>query len=99
MITATVSPELRKSESLGGFNGKSGFNNKYIASRVCWSVFYTDRTGYRAECNFKRKCDAVAVYEWMIATDWSGEGDYEGLFLKWAIDNKHPVAFTFKGEL
>ncbi len=99
MIATTTNPELRKSESLGGFNGKSGFNNKYVASRVCWSVFYTDNTGYRAECNFKRKCDAVAVYEWMVETEWNGRGCYEDAFLNWARNNRHPVAFTFKGEL
>ena len=99
MIATAINPELRKSDSLGGWNGNSGFNNKYVASRVCWSVFYTDNTGYRAECNFKRKCDAVAVYEWMIETGWDGRGDYETAFLIWANEHRNAVWITFKGEL
>ena len=98
-MAVAINPELQKSQSAGGWNNNSGFSNKYIASRSCWSVFYTDSTGYRAECCFKRKCDAVAVYEWMTTTGWNGEGDYTGEFLRWAIENRHQVAFTFKGEL
>jgi hypothetical protein len=99
MIATATNPELRKSESTGGFNTASGGNRKYIASRACWSVFYTDPTGYRAELCMKRKCDAVAVYEWMVSIGWDGQGDYEGQFRSWAIKNRHPVAYSFKGEL
>ena len=100
MTTATnANPELKKSESTGGFNSASGANRKYIAGRSCWSVFYTDASGYRAELCFKRKCDAVAVCDWMLATDWCGAGDYEGQFMSWAIANRHAVSGTFKGEL
>ena len=99
MMTVATNPTIGKSESLGGFNNASGGNRKYTPSRSCWAVSYTDPTGYRAECCFKRKCDAVAVHEWMTTTGWDGKGDYEGAFLRWAIDNLHPVAFTFKGEL
>ena len=97
--TNALNAELTKSKSPGGFNGCSGGNNKYVPSRLCWTVFYTDTTGYRAELNFKRKMDAVAVFEWMIATDWDGAGDYEGMFMKWAHETKNPVWHSFKGEL
>ena len=95
----TLNAKLGKSNSLGGFNGCNGSNNRYVPSRSCWSVFYTDSNGYRAECNFKRKMDAVAVYEWMTQTDWDGNGDYEGLFMDWALETKHPVWQSFKGEI
>lgn len=95
----SINAELTQDHSLGGFNGNSGFNNKYVASRRCWAVKYTDNTGYRATVCFKRKIDAVAVYEWMIAAKWNGAGDYEGAFLNWARENRHLVAYTFKGEL
>lgn len=94
-----VNAELVQDYSLGGFNGKSGWNNKYVASRKCWCVKYTDNTGYRATICFKRKVDAVAVYNWVTATNWDGSGDYEGAFLNWACENKLQVAYTFKGEL
>jgi hypothetical protein len=95
---ANANPELRKSQSTGGFNAASGDNRKYIPGRFCWSVFYTDGTGYRAEICFRRKRDAVAVFGWMLATNWSGVGDFEGPFLEWANNTQHAVASTFKGE-
>ena len=100
MTTAITdaNPELKKSQSTGGFNTASGGNRKYVSGRTCWSVFYTDGTGYRAEICFRRKCDAVAVFGWMLATGWSGVGDYEGPFLEWAHSTQHAVASTFKGE-
>lgn len=94
-----INAELTQEYSQGGFNGRSGFNNKYVASRKCWAVRYTDSTGYRATICFKRKIDAVAVYEWMVSFDWDGRGDYQGLFIDWARANKNPIANTFKGEL
>ena len=96
---ANANPEIKKSESTGGFNTASGGLRKYIAGRLCWSVFYTDASGYRAETCFKRKCDAVAVFDWMLATDWNGVGDFEDKFVAWAIANRHAVAFTFQGEI
>ena len=100
MTTANaLNAELTKSNSMGGFNGCSGGNNKYVPSRSCWSVFYTDESGYRAELNFKRKMDAVAVFEWMTVADWDGVGDYEGAFMEWARVNANKVWGSFKGEL
>ena len=88
MTTATnASPEIRKSYSTGG----PTFSK--------WCVCYTDASGYRAETCFKRKCDAVAVFDWMLATDWNGVGDFEDKFVAWAIANRHAVAFTFQGEI
>jgi hypothetical protein len=99
MTALATNPELKKSKSVGGWNTASGGNRKYIPERICWSVFYTDGTGYRAELCMKRKCDAVAVYQWMLDTQWDGIGDFEGPFLLWARATHSPVAHTFKGEL
>ncbi len=92
-------PELRQSCSLGGFNTQAGANRKYIAGRKCWSVFYTDNTGYRAELCFVRKCDAKAVFAWMLNTEWSGTGDYEGSFLEWASLHAPDLRKSFKGTI
>ena len=94
-----TNPELKQAMSFGGFNNASGKNRKYIPSRQCWSVEYTTPGGTRVAVFMKRKCDAVAVFRWMLSTEWNGWGDYTDIFMSWLWENDKKIASTFKGEI
>jgi hypothetical protein len=96
-VISNANPMLMKSQTTGGWNTASGSNRKYLPSRPCWSVFYTDSTGHRAELCFRRKVDARAVFGWMIESEWNGAGDFEDLFILWARDTQNAIAKTYKG--
>ncbi len=85
--------ELIQGQTQGGFNGKRGFNNKFVASKMAWGV-KTDNL----EILFKRKKDAEAFFTFATSTGFDGRNFPESKFLRWLMENDVAIFDTYKGE-
>ena len=100
-MTTKHNPEAKlvRSQTRGGFNMRSGAYNRFRCSEMKCGIEYTDDTGFRFTQHYRRKKDAVAVFEFIEATDWDGGGDLESQFLRWAVTNNPEIFDTWKGEI
>ena len=97
LVASKVRAELKKLDN-SGFNSPKDNRNPVWSKRSHWSVIYK-KPGFEDVIMFKRKKDAVAVYEWM-KEHWNGVGNWEPSFMDYLLENKnYAFANEYKGEV